>query len=110
MRLVGLVFLIAFSSYWVQLPGLYIWRRWHRASERVLAQAGAIDGRAVRPPPSAPSLLAALLALLAALLAAALLPYRPPRSQTSALAALLFSVYVVYAVQLLAVGQHMFAL
>jgi hypothetical protein len=34
----------------------------------------------------------------------------PTQVFTSALAALLFSVYVVYAVQLLAVGQHMFAL
>jgi FtsH-binding integral membrane protein len=55
-------------------------------------------------------LLAALLALLAALLAGALLPYRPTQVITSALAALLFSAYVVYDVQLLAGGEHMFAL
>ena len=93
-----------------------------RAGQPLLPRA-AVRRPSTRPlPPPAPPacrydftasggiLLSALLALLLALLVSALLPYRPTDVIIAALAALLFSSYVVYDVQLLAGGEHMFVL
>jgi hypothetical protein len=80
------------------------------ARARTRPAAGCRCGRRYDMTAAGGILLSALLALLLALVVSAFLPYRPTDVIVSAIAALLFSAYVVYDVQLMLGGDHMFCL